>query len=66
MSFSVGHRRGSDPELLWLQYRQGAATPIRSLAWELPYAAGVALKDKKRVANLGTVCDWVSLLQYRN
>ena len=33
MSFSVGHRRGSAPTAL-----------IRSLAWELPYAAGVALK----------------------
>jgi len=27
---------------------QVAAAPIRSLAWELPYAADVALKSKKK------------------
>jgi len=31
-----------DPALLWLWCRLAAATLIRSLAWELPYAAGVA------------------------
>ena len=40
----VGHRRGSDLALLWLWYRPAAAAPILPLAWELPYAAGVALK----------------------
>ena len=31
-----------DPALLWLWYRPTATTPIRPLAWELPYAAVVA------------------------
>jgi len=34
----------SDPTLLWLWRRPAAAAPIRPLAQELPYAAGVALK----------------------
>ena len=42
-----GCKRGSDPKLLWLWLRLAAAAPIGSLAWELPYAAGVALKRKK-------------------
>ena len=40
----VGCRRGSDPELLWLWRRLAAAAPIQPLAWEPPYAVGVALK----------------------
>ena len=43
----VGHRCGLDPALLWLWCRLTAAAPIQPLAWELPYAAGTALKDKK-------------------
>ena len=27
----------------------GAAAPIRPLAWELPYAAGAALKSQKEI-----------------
>ena len=38
-------RRGSDPELLWLWCRPVAIVLIQSLAWELPYTAGVALKQ---------------------
>ena len=34
--------------LLWLRYRPAATAPIRSLAWEPPYAAGVALEMAKR------------------
>ena len=44
MSCGVGHRRGSDLVLLWLV----AAALIQPLAWELPYAAGAALKCKKK------------------
>ena len=40
----VGYRCGLDLALLWLWYRQVAAAPIQTLAWELPYASGVALK----------------------
>ena len=39
----VGHRSGSDPEWLWLWRRPVATAPIRPLAWEPPYAMGVAL-----------------------
>ena len=44
---SVGHRRGSDLAWLWLWQRPAATAPIGPLAWELPYAAGGALKRKK-------------------
>ena len=47
MSCGVGCRRGSDPALLWLWHRLAATGPIRPLAWELPYAAGVTLKRQK-------------------
>ena len=47
MSCGVGCRYGSDPVLLWLWLRLVAAAPIRPLAWEHPYAAGVALKRLK-------------------
>ena len=42
MSCGVVHRGGSD--LAWLWYRPAALAPIRPPAWELPYAAGTALK----------------------
>ena len=44
------HRRGSDPELLWLWCRLAAAAPIRPLAWELPYASGAALNQKHKIS----------------
>ena len=37
-----GHRRGSDPTLLWLWHRPVATALIRPLAWEPPYATGAA------------------------
>ena len=46
VSCGVGHRRCSDPVLLWLWCRPAAVAPIRPLAWEPPYAAGLALKSK--------------------
>ena len=42
MSCGVGHRRGSDPALLWLWRGPVATAPIQPLAWEPPYAAGAA------------------------
>ena len=48
MSCGVGHRHGSDLALLWLWRELGAEALIRPLAWESPYALGVALKDKKK------------------
>ena len=41
----VGGGCGSDLALLWLWHWLVAAAPILPLAWELLYAAGVALKD---------------------
>ena len=37
-----------DPVLLWLWCRLAAVALIPPLAWELPYAAGEALKEKKK------------------
>ena len=44
----VCHRCSSDLELLWLWCRLATAAPIQPLAWEPPYAVGVALKKKKK------------------
>ena len=44
----VGHSLSSAPTLLWLWCRLAAAAPLQPLAWELPYAMGVALKSKKK------------------
>ena len=44
MSYGVGRRRGLDAVLLWLWRRLAATAPIGPLAWEPPYAEGVALK----------------------
>ena len=52
MSCSVGLRHRSDPLLLWLWGRLAAVAPTEPLAWEPPYALGVALtrqKDKKKL-----------------
>ena len=44
----VGRRRGSDLALLWLCCRLVARAPVLPLAWEPPYATGVALKRQKK------------------
>ena len=66
MSCGVGCRHGSDPALLWLWRRPAAATSIRPLASELPYAAGMALRRKKKFTREiildGTVEKFSSLL----
>ena len=46
MNCGVGGRRGLDPALLWLWHRLAATSLSQPLAWELPYAAGVALKSE--------------------
>ena len=50
--------------LLWLWHRLADAAPFRPLAWELPYAAGVALnrikKKKKKKKRMPTVF-WIKL-----
>ena len=47
MSCGVGRRHGSDLVLLWLWHRQAATALTGPLAWEPPYAAGMALKKLK-------------------
>ena len=48
MSYGVGCRRGSDPMLLWLWHRPAATALIRPLAWEPPYAVGVAQENTQK------------------
>ena len=48
LELCVGHRWGSDPAMLWLWHQPAATAPIRPLAWEPPYAVGVALKRQKK------------------
>ena len=48
MSYGVGCRRGSGPELLSFWCRPAATAPIRPLAWKPPYATEVALEKAKR------------------
>jgi len=47
VSCGVGRRHSSDLALLWLWRRPGATALIRPLAWEPPYATGVALEKAK-------------------
>ena len=47
MSCGVGCRHSLHLALLWLWCRPAAITLIRSIAWELPYATGAAVKSKK-------------------
>ena len=44
VSCGVGQRHGSDLALPWLWHRWADTALIRPLAWEPPYAEGVALK----------------------
>ena len=48
MSRGVGCRCSWDLVLLWLGYKLAAVVLIRPLAWDPPYATGVALKKTKR------------------
>ena len=47
MSCGIGGRCSSNPALLWLWCKLAAIALIQSLAWELPYAIGAALKRPK-------------------
>ena len=47
MSCDRDYRYGSDPEL----HRLPAAALISTLAWQLPYATGAALKSQKKKQN---------------
>ena len=52
MSCGVDRRRSSDPVLLWLWCKPAAVAPIQPLAWEPPYATGVALKNQKNKTHI--------------
>ena len=54
----VGYRHGSDLALLWLWCRSVTAALIPFLAWEPPYAEGVALKRKRKKTILRTDILW--------
>ena len=61
VSCAVGRRRSSDPVLLWLWlwFRPAAVALIQPLAWEPPYASGMALKrqtTKKKKKKNGPIC----------
>ena len=47
MSCGIGCRCGLDLTLLWLWRRPAATGLIGPLAWEPPYALGMALKRQK-------------------
>ena len=48
MNCGVSLRCSSDLALLWLWRMPVATAPIQHLAWEPPYAMGVAVKKKKK------------------
>ena len=54
MSCGVSRRCDLNLVLLWLRCRLAAVAPIRPLAWDSPYAAGVALKSKAKKKKLYT------------
>ena len=58
VSCGVGCRRRSDPTLLWLWRRVVATASNGPLAWEPPYAAGVALKRPKE--GVPVVAQWLT------
>ena len=51
MSCGVACRCSLDLALLWLWCRLEAVDPIRPLAWEPPYATGLALRSKNKNKN---------------
>ena len=62
VSCGVGLKCSSDPKLLWLWHRPAAIAPIQPLAWELPCAAGAALKSKKLKLKKKKVHRWHFLI----
>ena len=53
MSCGIGRRHSLDLALLWFWQRPASRGPIRPLAWEPPYAAGVALEKTKKTKKKG-------------
>ena len=65
VSCGIGHRRGSDPVLLWLWCRPAVAALIQSLAWELLYIEGAALKSKQKTKKPNFLTLIFKKLEYR-
>ena len=70
MSRGVDRKHSPDPALLRLWLTPVAVAPIGPQAWEIPYAAGVALKSKKKKsskettgAGIPSVAQWVKNLK---
>ena len=62
MSSGVGHRHSSDPVLLWLWLKLAAVAQIRPLAWEPPYAVGVAPKGRKKEEKVTKINLFIALI----
>jgi len=58
----VGRRHGLDLVLLGLWCRLAATALIHPLAWELPFAAGAALKNKKKKKKKKKSLLWLNLI----
>ena len=48
VSRGVGHRRGLDLVVVWLWRMLAAIGPVRLVAWERPYATGIAIQSQKK------------------
>ena len=62
MSCGVDHRCGLDLALLWLWHRPVATAIIRPLAWEHPYAIGVAPEKTKKTKRIVIIKTWIKQL----
>ena len=62
MSYGIGCRPSLDPLLLWLWGRPAFAALITPLAWELPYAAGISLKCKKKIKSYFNVIVIITII----
>jgi len=56
MSCGVGCTCGLDPAFLWIWHSLAATALIRLLAWEPPYAMGVALEKAKKKKDKKMYC----------
>ena len=68
MSCGVGHRHSSDLAWLWPWRRPAATAPIRPLAWETPYATGVALKEitNKQKTGINEICKILKIIAQKS
>ena len=62
VSYGLGRRCHSDPELLWMWRGPSAVALIRPLALEPPYAMGVPLKRQKKFLNESLLQIFIAVL----